>query len=108
MESAYRYQRAVEGKQKIIVGVNEFTTEVEQEFELLSIDEGVAKKQNDRLKKVRASRNSPTVNAALAGLRSSATGRTNLLPHILECVEAYASVGEISDALREVWGEYKE
>lgn len=108
MESAYNYQRAIEQKDKVIVGVNEFTTDVEQDVDLLKIDESVAKKQRERLQQVRRSRDNSKVDVAMAGLRSAATGGTNLLPHILDCVEAYASVGEISNALRDVWGEYKE
>jgi methylmalonyl-CoA mutase N-terminal domain/subunit len=108
MESAYKYQLAIEKKEKIIVGVNEFTTESEPELDILKIDESVGHRQRERLKNVKAKRNNADVKAALAGLRSAASGKENLLPHILRSVEVYASVGEISDALREVWGEHKE
>ncbi len=108
MESAYKYQRAIEQKEKIIVGVNEFRTDSEPEVELLKIDETVARKQRERLLKIKASRDNSDVKKVLTNLRSAAVGNENLLPHILSCVEAYASVGEISDTLREVWGEYKE
>ena len=108
MESAYRYQRAIETKEKIIVGVNEFVSEKEPETEILRIDPSVAKKQIERLTKVRGRRNANTVRSALSDLKAEALSKENLIPFILRCVEAYASIGEISDALREVWGEYKE
>jgi methylmalonyl-CoA mutase N-terminal domain/subunit len=108
MESAYKYQLAIEKHERIIVGVNEFTTDAGQDVELLQIDESVALRQRERLKKVKSTRSSSDVKNALSGLRSAASGRENVLPHILRSVEAYASVGEISDVLREVWGEFKE
>lgn len=108
MESAYKYQRAIEEKEKIIVGVNEFRTESEPEVELLKIDESVGNRQRERLQKIKASRDNSDLKKVLTNLRLAAVGNENLLPHILNCVEAYASVGEISDTLREVWGEHKE
>ncbi len=108
MESAYKYQLAIEKKEKIIVGVNEFTGDAGPEVEILKMDESGSQRQLDRLKKVKSTRNNSDAKAALAGLRSAAQGNENLLPHILRSVEAYASVGEISDTLRELWGEYKE
>lgn len=108
MDSAYRYQRAIEQKEKIIVGVNEFVGEEEVEVDILRIDESVAKKQIERLKQVRARRDGVAVRKALSDLKAEALSRENLVPFILRCVESYASVGEISDVLREVWGEYKE
>ncbi|HTO94697.1 MAG TPA: methylmalonyl-CoA mutase family protein, partial [Bacteroidota bacterium] len=105
-ESAYRYQRAIEGREKTIVGVNAFTTESSPEVDLLRIDESAAARQVERLRATRARRDAPAVAAALSGIRSAAAGSANLLPPILGAVEAYASVGEISDALRAVWGEY--
>ncbi len=108
MESAYKYQLAIEKKEKIIVGVNEFTGDAGPEVEILKMDESGSQRQLDRLKKVKSTRNNSDAKAALAGLRSAAQGNENLLPHILRSVEAYASVGEISDTLRELWGEYKD
>ncbi|MFN0157852.1 MAG: methylmalonyl-CoA mutase [Bacteroidota bacterium] len=107
-ESAYQYQLAIEKKEKIIVGVNEFIAESEHLPDILRIDQSVAEKQLDRLRSVRNHRSASAVSAALEGLRSAAAGTENALPHILTCVESYASVGEISDALRSVWGEHKE
>jgi methylmalonyl-CoA mutase N-terminal domain/subunit len=107
-ESAYTYQRAIETKEKIIVGVNDFVTEQSADPEILRIDDSVARRQIERLAKVRATRNTAAVKSALNDLRNAAQSKDNLLPYILRSVEAYASVGEISDVLREVWGEYKE
>jgi methylmalonyl-CoA mutase N-terminal domain/subunit len=107
-ESAYTYQRAIETKEKIIVGVNDFVTEKSADPEILRIDDSVARRQIERLAKVRSTRNTAAVKSALNDLRDAAESKENLLPYILRSVEAYASVGEISDVLRDVWGEYKE
>jgi methylmalonyl-CoA mutase N-terminal domain/subunit len=107
-ESAYKYQRAIEQTEKIIVGVNDFVVDEEPVADILRIDESVARRQIERLSKVRATRNNDAVRVALADLTSAAATDHNLLPFILKCVESYASVGEISDVLRAVWGEYKE
>lgn len=108
MESAYKYQLAIEKKEKIIVGVNDFTTDTTQDVETLKIDESVGVRQCERLGKVKGERNNANLKEALTGLHSAASEKENVLPHILQCVEAYASVGEISDVLRNVWGEHKE
>ena len=107
-KSAYQYQLAIERKEKIVVGVNEFVTEAGMPEEILRIDERVGKEQIEKLREVRRSRNAGSVTRALAELRSAAAGKANLIPKIQTCVDAYASIGEISDALRDVWGEYKE
>ena len=107
-KSAYQYQLAIERKEKIVVGVNEFISEPGMPAELLRIDERVGKEQIGRLHEIRRSRNAGAVVQALTDFRNAAAGTANLIPHIQTCVEAYASVGEISDALRAVWGEYKE
>jgi methylmalonyl-CoA mutase N-terminal domain/subunit len=108
MESAYRYQRAIEEKEKTIVGVNAFETESVAQPELLRIDESAASRQVERLRRVRNERSDPEVRASLEAVRSAAGAVDNLMPHILRAVEAYATVGEISDTLRGVWGEYAE
>jgi methylmalonyl-CoA mutase N-terminal domain/subunit len=107
-ESAYRYQRAIEEKEKTIVGVNAFETEGSPQPELLRIDESAAVRQVGRLREVRAERSAPEVTSALDAVGKAAAGHDNLMPPVLRAVEAYASVGEISDALRAVWGEYAE
>jgi methylmalonyl-CoA mutase, N-terminal domain len=107
-KSAYNYQRAIESKEQIIVGVNEYVDLQEPHLELLRVDESIARKQVERLRTVRAIRDASLVRSTLADLKSVAGTSENLVPSILRCVEAYASVGEMSDVLREVWGEYKE
>jgi methylmalonyl-CoA mutase N-terminal domain/subunit len=106
--SAYKYQLAIEKKEKVIVGVNEFAANEVSPVEILRIDESVARRQVERLKNVRATRKAENVRTALANLKTTAGTHENLIPLILACVEAYASVGEISNVLRDVWGEYKE
>ncbi len=107
-ESAYKYQQAIEQNEKTVVGVNAFAGKEEHPGNLLKINEAVGRKQIERLKSVRASRDGKAVGDALARLENAAQGSTNLLPHILESVEAYATVGEIADVLRKVWGEYRD
>ena len=106
-EASYRYQQAVDRKEKIVVGVNEYVTE-EQPIEVLQIDENVALRQEDRLRRLRAERSSEEVYRRLDRLRSAAEGTENLMPHIYEAVKAYATLGEICDALRTVFGAYEE
>jgi methylmalonyl-CoA mutase N-terminal domain/subunit len=106
-ESAYKYQMAIEKKEKIVVGVNEFEVGGEEEPEILHIDESIRAKQIQRLNSVRVGRNREGVERRLEQLKRSARTDENLLPPILACVESYATVGEISDALRSVWGEYE-
>jgi methylmalonyl-CoA mutase N-terminal domain/subunit len=107
-ESAYRYQREIEAQEQIVVGVNKFQVEEEQPVPTLSIDPALERAQVERLRAMRAQRASEQTEAALARLEQAATTSGNLLPHILESVEAFATVGEISNRLRRVWGEYKE
>jgi methylmalonyl-CoA mutase N-terminal domain/subunit len=106
-EAAYRYQMAVDKKEKIIVGVNDFVTQ-EQPLEILQIDETVARRQAERLRKLRAERSNDEVQRRLAALRKAAEGPENLMPHIYEAVKAYATLGEICDAMRDVFGTYEE
>jgi len=117
-ESSYQYQRAVEAKEKIIVGANEFVIE-EKPPEILYIDESVAKHQSAKLKALRSRRSNDDVRRTLDALKKAAVQQpqaasagkisdVNTMPYILECVRAYATVGEICDALREVYGTYEE
>lgn len=106
--SAYEYQKAIESKEKIIVGVNEFTVKENTQPEILKIDQSVIDRQIEQLKELRAKRDENRVESALNALTRIASGTENIVPYILEAVEAYATVGEISDVLRKVWGEYKE
>jgi len=106
-EASYRYQMAVDRKEKIIVGVNDYTGE-EKPIEVLQIDESVRARQTERLKKVREDRSTGQVQQRLIALAKAAEGTDNLMPHIYEAVKAYATVGEICDTLREVFGTYDE
>ena len=106
-DSAYKYQRAIDEKEKIIVGVNEFVVEEKQSAELLKVDESIRDEQISYLKKIRSTRNNDKVMKLLTELKKAAASKENVIPHILRSVEEYASVGEISDALREVWGVYE-
>ena len=106
--SAYNYQRAVDSDEQIIVGVNRFTTEEQLPPGLLEIDERVAKKQIERLKSLKRMRDKRKVSRVLDEVRQVAKSDENMMPVLIEAVRAYATVGEISDALRDVFGEYKE
>jgi len=107
-ESAYRFQREVEKGERIIVGVNAFKSDRNAPIDLLKIDEQVAHEQVERLKQVKAGRNEKAVQAALARVEAAARGTGNLMPPVLEAVKAYATLGEVSDVFRKVWGQYRE
>ena len=107
-ESAYRFQREVEKGERIIVGVNAFKSDRNPPIEILKIDEAVAHEQVARLKEVKASRDEAKVRAALAKVEAAARGTDNLMPPVLEAVKAYATLGEVSDVFRKVWGQYRE
>jgi methylmalonyl-CoA mutase, N-terminal domain len=106
--AAYEYGQSVEAGERIIVGVNKFQTDNDVPMELLRIDEEIGQAQVARLKKVKAERDNPRVEAALKAIDQGARGDANLMPLILEAVRAYASVGEICNTLRGVFGEYQE
>ena len=106
--AAFDYQRAVEKKEQIVVGVNDFIAEEERQIPTLRIDAEVERSQIARLHALRARRDAAKTQAALAELQRRAATPENLLPAILAAVEAYATVGEISDSLRRVFGEYQE
>jgi methylmalonyl-CoA mutase N-terminal domain/subunit len=107
-ESAYRFQQSVERKEKIIVGVNDFVRTDEPPIEILYIDETAADRQLAKLEQMKKTRDADGVKRSLDKLRSAASTTDNLMPPIIEAVRAYATVGEMCDALREVWGEYEE
>jgi methylmalonyl-CoA mutase, N-terminal domain len=106
-EASYRYQMAVDKKEKIIVGVNEYVTP-EKPIDLLQIDETVARRQAARLAKLRAERSGVEVERRLQALRKAAEGHDNLMPYIYDAVKAYATLGEICEAMRAVFGAYEE
>ncbi len=106
--AAYEYQRAIDGGESIVVGVNAFELEVEKPIPLLHIDESLERKQVERLRGMRAKRDQAKWQAALKKVEDAARNTGNLMPPIVEAVEANATVGEISDAMRRVYGEYHE
>jgi methylmalonyl-CoA mutase, N-terminal domain len=106
-KSAYDYEMAIEHNEKIIVGVNKFVEEEdEDDMNLLKIDDSIQKKQIEKLNEVKKNRDNELVKKNLAELKSIAAKQDNIIPYILKCVECYCSIGEISNTLREVWGEY--
>lgn len=107
-ESAYRYQKAIEAQEQIVVGVNKFQLASEPPVPVLRIDPELEQAQIQRVRALRERRDSNRVTSALNGLQEAAGTSENLLPRILESVEAFATVGEISNTLRDVWGEYRE
>jgi methylmalonyl-CoA mutase, N-terminal domain len=107
-DAAYAYQQAVEGKEAIIVGVNDFVTEEERPITILVIDENVARCQRQKLEQLRKHRDNTRVQATLEALAGAAGTDANLMPYILNSVRAYATVGEMCDVLRRVFGTYEE
>jgi len=105
-EAAYREQLRIESGEQVIVGVNRFVTE-SAPIPVLRVDPHVAERQKQRLREVRARRNGREVAEALRELKGAAAGGRNLLPHLYRCVRAYATVGEICDVLREVFGVHR-
>jgi methylmalonyl-CoA mutase, N-terminal domain len=106
-EAAYAYQLAVDRKEKIIVGVNDYVMR-EKPIETLQIDESVAQKQEEKLRRLRQERSGEEVRRRLDSLKHAAAGHENLMPYLYEAVKAYATVGEVCDALRAVFGTYEE
>jgi methylmalonyl-CoA mutase N-terminal domain/subunit len=106
--AAYAYQQTVERGQAIVVGVNKFQQDASDPPATFRLDPELEKQQIARLRDLRASRNARAVDTNLSALENAARSGDNLLPHILDCAEAYATVGEISDRLRAVFGEYHE
>jgi methylmalonyl-CoA mutase N-terminal domain/subunit len=107
-EASYRFQQAVERRDRIIVGVNDYVQEGETPHPILYIDESTAGKQLAQLAELKKTRDDRQVQRSLDALKAGARGRDNTMYLLLDCVRAYATVGEMCDALREVWGEYEE
>ncbi len=106
--AAYAYQQTVEHGETIVVGVNKFQQDQKDSPTTFHLDPQLEKQQISRLAELRASRNARAVDAGLCALENAARSSDNLMPHILACAEAFATVGEISDRLRVVFGEYRE
>jgi len=106
-ESAYQYQKAVESKDQIVVGVNQYTVDEERPIKTLKIDPAIEQRQRDKLAALRASRDAEKTSALLAALEAAAQGSENLMPHFIACVENDVTLGEICGVLRGVFGEYR-
>ena len=106
--AAYEYQQQVDRHEAVVVGVNRFQIEDEKPIPILRIDPALESKQVERLRALRARRDSKTWQQAINGVQEAARSGANLMPRIIAAVDAYATVGEISDAMRKVFGEYKE
>jgi methylmalonyl-CoA mutase N-terminal domain/subunit len=106
--AAYAYQKQVERKEKIVVGVNKYQVEEEKPIEYLKIDEEVERRQVSRLQEIKRSRNTSRVQACLADLKKASQGKENLMPYILAAVKEYATLQEVCDVFREVFGTYRD
>ncbi|MDA0987161.1 MAG: methylmalonyl-CoA mutase family protein [Bacteroidetes bacterium] len=104
--SAYNYQKQIDAKEKIIVGVNDFIEKEADDKSILKIDNSLQLKQITSLKKIKSGRDNQKVKENLSEIEKCANGNENLIPKIISAVESYATIGEISDTLRKVWGEY--
>jgi methylmalonyl-CoA mutase N-terminal domain/subunit len=108
-DASYQFQRSVDSAEKVVVGVNAFRMEKEDPYDILYIDESASTEQLAYLKKIRAERDQQQVQDTLQALRNAATDESvNTMPFIIDAVRTYATVGEISDALRDVFGTYQE
>jgi methylmalonyl-CoA mutase N-terminal domain/subunit len=107
-ESAYQFQRSVESKEQVIVGVNKFVSTVREGIGTLYIDESAGDRQLARLDDTRRRRDRSRVNTAIDRLQNGAKSESNLMPLLIDAVKAHATVGEMCDGLRKVWGEYVE
>jgi methylmalonyl-CoA mutase N-terminal domain/subunit len=107
-QAAYEYQQAIERGDRVVVGVNQYVDQTRSSPPLLRIDPEIERAQVERLVSLRARRDAPRVQATLQAVEETARTDRNLMPAILDAVKAYATVGEISDALRRVFGEYQE
>jgi methylmalonyl-CoA mutase N-terminal domain/subunit len=107
-ESAYNYQKSIESKDRVVVGINDFRTDEKQNVPIHRADPALEAAQRQSVSRARASRDGRAVTKALEQLEHATRGTDNLMPRILQAVEAYATVGEISDVFRRVYGEYQE
>ncbi len=106
-DSAYRVTQGIESGERIVVGVNKFTSDTEEPVELQELDPELQSRQLERLQRVRKERDQAAVDAALKSLDEAAKGDDNLLYPMREALAAYATLGEVSDVLRDVFGEYE-
>jgi methylmalonyl-CoA mutase N-terminal domain/subunit len=106
-ESAYAYQKAIESKEKIIVGVNQFESTSTTNIPVFQIDESIRIQQIEKLKALKSSRDNTKVLACLAAVKNAAAGTDNLMPSVIDAIENYCTLGEIADVLRGIYGEYQ-
>jgi methylmalonyl-CoA mutase N-terminal domain/subunit len=106
-ESAYAYQKNIESQQKIIVGVNQFQSKESQDMPVFKVDESIRLQQIEKLKILKSKRDAQKVSTCLATIKLAAHEGTNLMPPVIDAVENYCTLGEISDVLRNVFGEYQ-
>ena len=106
--SAYQYQRAIEENEKVIVGVNQFSVQEKSNTPIFKIDDEVHKNQVEKLKKLKTNRDQKKVETSLNAISDAATSTQNLMPLVIEAVENYCTLGEISDALRKIFGEHRQ
>jgi methylmalonyl-CoA mutase N-terminal domain/subunit len=106
-ESAYAYQKAIESKEKIIVGVNQFESTSTTNIPVFQIDESIRIQQIEKLKALKSSRDNSKVVACLAAVKAAAVGTDNLMPSVIDAIENYCTLGEIADVLRGIYGEYQ-
>jgi methylmalonyl-CoA mutase N-terminal domain/subunit len=106
--SAYEYQKAVDSAEQVVVGVNKYVADQEEATDTLEVGSDVERRQIERLKDLKRRRDNEKVSRALEAVRSVAAGNDNVMPVVIEAVKAYATVGEISDVFRKVFGEYRE
>ncbi|SHI48971.1 acyl-CoA mutase large subunit family protein [Desulfofundulus thermosubterraneus] len=107
-DSAYRYQMDIESGKKVVIGINKFQMEYEKPKNLLKVDPAVAERQTAKLQALKARRDNQKVKQVLNNLREAASTKENLMPLFIDAVKAYATLGEICDTLREVFGEYRQ
>ncbi len=108
LNSAYKTQKRIENKEQIIVGVNEYNSEKKEKIDILKVDEEQEEKQIEKLKNLKKQRDNTKVEQSLNRLKKAAVNEENLFPYVIECVENYSTVGEITKILKEVYGEYRE
>ena len=108
MDSAYEYQKEIENNERIIVGMNKFQVEEEAPKGLLRVDPIVGEQQKEKIKELKEKRDNKKVEETLQSLKAACQSEENLMPYILEAVRAYATLGEISKVMRDVFGEYKQ
>ncbi len=106
-ESAYAYQKAIESKEKIIVGVNQFESTSTTNIPVFQIDESIRIQQIEKLKALKSSRDNIKVVACLAAVKAAASGTENIMPSVIDAIENYCTLGEIADVLRGIYGEYQ-